>query len=563
MTKFDKTLLLLRTLRYLKPRQWLFRFWYLVYKPTADTSVAPSRRPLGRWQRPPVKPDSRVEPGVFRFLNVERDYSQEILWYDAGCERLWIYNLHYFDYVQSTALLDAPDTAGKLIRQWIAENPPGSGWGWDPYPNSLRIVNWIKWAVQADEPVEWLEHSLAVQVRWLSRTVEHQILANHLFANAKALVFAGLYFSGPEADRWLVRGIALVNSELDEQVLADGAHYERSPMYHAIILEDVLDMLNLAMAAANGESDSDPDLRISSAAADDHVFVDTLKRWRSKAREMLSWYGAMVHPDGQLSFFNDAAMQIALPLEVLQAYAARLGIDTHADPRSAHLSHILEDSGYAILHNEQMRLIADVAPVGPDYQPGHTHADTLSFELCVGAERVLVNSGTSTYKMGDQRHLERSTRTHNTVEVNDANSSEVWAGFRVARRAYPQGVRFQLSDQGAYLQAAHDGYRRLKPSVMHQRTWQLNDAGLTVTDRLEGAWNKAVGRLYLHPDMRLGEKQTITTPSGAVLQWELRGAKPRTIDSLWYYEFGKSKENQCIEYVFESNEVTFALSLST
>jgi uncharacterized heparinase superfamily protein len=37
-----------------------------------------------------------------------------------------------------------------------------------------------------------------------------------------------------------------LRSELPEQVLADGGNFERSPMYHAIFLEDVLDLINAA-----------------------------------------------------------------------------------------------------------------------------------------------------------------------------------------------------------------------------------------------------------------------------------------------------------------------------
>ena len=85
-------------------------------------------------------------------------------------------------------------------------------------------------------------------------------------------------------------------------------------------------------------------------------------------------------------------------------------------------------------------LLIDVAPIGPDYLPGHAHADTLSYELSLYGKRVLVNSGTSRYGSGPKRDWERSTAAHNTVEVDGQSSSETWSGFRVARRAYPFDV---------------------------------------------------------------------------------------------------------------------------
>ncbi len=108
------------------------------------------------------------------------------------------------------------------------------------------MVNWIKWFLAGASPEpEWLD-SLADQVRVLERRLEFHLLGNHLLANAKALVFAGFFFEGPDAQRWLYRGRTILDSELPEQVLPDGGHFERSPMYHAIILEDLLDLENLS-----------------------------------------------------------------------------------------------------------------------------------------------------------------------------------------------------------------------------------------------------------------------------------------------------------------------------
>ncbi|MFO1266416.1 MAG: heparinase II/III family protein [Rubrivivax sp.] len=116
----------------------------------------------------------------------------------------------------------------------------------------MRIVNWIKWFL-AGEPAQapWLA-SLAVQARWLAQRLEWHLLGNHLFANAKALFFAGLFFEGREADEWLATGARILERELPEQVLDDGGQFERSPMYHALALEDVLDLLNVLRDAGVG-----------------------------------------------------------------------------------------------------------------------------------------------------------------------------------------------------------------------------------------------------------------------------------------------------------------------
>ncbi|WP_249319719.1 heparinase II/III family protein [Pseudoalteromonas sp. S186] len=48
--------------------------------------------------------------------------------------------------------------------------------------------------------------------------------------------------------------------------------------------------------------------------------------------------------------------------------------------------------------------------------------------------------------------------------------SEVWSGFRVARRAFSRVINAEESSDNITLSASHDGYKRLKPIVTHTRT---------------------------------------------------------------------------------------------
>jgi uncharacterized heparinase superfamily protein len=201
-----------------------------------------------------------------------------------------------------------------LLERWLLENPPAIGNGWDPYPTSLRIVNWVKWLATGNVAPAGMLKSLATQVRWLLHRLEWHLKGNHLFANAKALVFAGLFFEGSEAASWRAKGFKIIERELPEQVLADGGNFERSPMYHAIFLEDVLDLVN----AANQWPETVPQKQVA--------------HWREVAGRMLDWLAGMTHPDGQIALFNDAAFGIALNLAALRTYAALLGLE-HGSPR--------------------------------------------------------------------------------------------------------------------------------------------------------------------------------------------------------------------------------------
>lgn len=360
----------------------------------------------------------------------------------VASSRLRDYTLHYHHRVDAEAALS-----------WIEHNPRGHRPAWEPYPLSLRIVNWIK---RIENPSDRLLTSLSQQADYLSHAVEHHLLGNHLFVNAKALVFAGVYLS---VDRWLRQGLQILRREMPEQILKDGGHFERSPMYHSLVFEDLLDIVNLGRA-----------------------FPGLLPDFSEPAARMLSWLNCMTHPDGEIGFFNDAAFGVAAPPRELRAYATRLGIKPARQP--------LSDSGYIRLENENTVVLFDAAPIGPTYQPGHAHADTLSFEVSHCGRRLAVNSGTSTYEKSAERQHQRGTAAHNTIRIDGRDSSEVWAAFRVGARAHAFAVS---SDHRRWAEASHDGYR----PIVHRRRLEMFPETLAITDWIEGSGRHSL-EIYFH-----------------------------------------------------------------
>jgi len=476
-----------------------------------------------------------VAPDRFRFLNETRTLVFPADWNNPTLSKLWLYNLHYFDDLVSDGAENRTDWHRALIRRWIVDNPPGLGNGWEPYPISLRAVNWIKWALAGNPLPEGASHSLAVQTRYLRQRLEYHLLGNHLWANGKALIFAGLFFDGPEAEGWLDKGLEIVQRELAEQVLPDGGHFERSPMYHAIILEDLLDLVNLFGAYQR----------------------EVPQEWTTDVAMMRTWLEVLSHPDGRIGLFNDAAFGIAADWRVLDAYAQRLGLGTreHACPVLTRFP----DSGYIRLENRHAVALLDVAPVGPDYIPGHAHADTLTFELSVFGQRILVNGGTSTYSKTAERERQRGTAAHNTVLVNDADSSEMWGGFRVARRARPFGLEIAEGEGEIRVACGHDGYRRLSGKPVHQREWILVNKGLIIKDRITGSFRNAVGRFYLHPEICLeinssANQGLFLLAQGEIITWEIKGGEVRIVETIWCPSFGVCYPNKCLEVVFKGPE---------
>ena len=521
---------LFHTVRYLRPGQIGWRLWYRVVRPRPRVKLAPpSLGASEAWVPPIAKPQSQEGEASFRFLNQVREVRTATDWNDPSRDKLWLYNLHYFDDLNSEGAAERLEWHASLIERWITENLPGHGNGWEPYPTSLRIVNWVKWLLAGHSPTPAMEASLANQVRWLARRLEHHILGNHLLANAKALIFAGQYFQGAEAEGWRRRGGRLLERQVDEQVLADGGHFERSPMYHHIVLEDLLDIANV-LQSRGGE------------------IPDYLSR---AIEEMAKWAEVMSHPDGDIAFFNDATFGIVPGKGPLESYASRLGLDW---PERALGSRLLAASGYARLEYGPWVALVDVAPVGPDYLPGHAHADTLSLELSVSGRRVLVNTGISEYGTGPERSRQRGTAAHNTVCLDGEDSSEVWAGFRVARRARVHDLRFD--GDGARVEAWHDGYRRLPGKPCHWRSVQLGESGLDIVDRVEGRGeHHAKGFFMFHPDV-----QVAALDEADGFRVELWGCEPMKLwvagaDSVWledgvawHPEFGCSLNTRRVVY---------------
>ena len=481
---------------------------------------------------PARRTSSLLDSDTFHFLNQSGALST-LGWFDIAetglYSKLWRYNQHYFDDLNAFNSAARKDWHLTLLQRWVVENKPGFGIGWDPYPISLRIVNWVKWAYRGNTlPVTCIK-SLAVQARFLMQRIEWHILGNHLFANAKALIFAGLFFSNDEADKWLHKGLIIISDQLPKQVLTDGGNFERSPMYHAIFLEDLLDLLNLAQTFPTEMSNIN------------------IKYWREIAHDMLRWLNVMKHPDGEIAFFNDAAIGIAPSPAELNAYANRLGLWNETILTS--ITH-LADSGYIRISSRNALAFLDVAPVGPDYLPGHAHADTLSFELSLFGQRVFVNGGTSQYGSDNVRMLERSTSAHNTVVVNNENSSEIWDGFRVARRAYPRDLVIDENSNSVLVSCAHDGYLRLPGKPIHRRTWKSSDSSLTIYDQIDAEMKSAVAFFHVHPDITIsadsGSGWLLHLPQGQKVSLKVKRGDPQWSQSHYALEFGKRLNNQCL-----------------
>jgi len=267
---------------------------------------------------------------------------------------------------------------------------------------------------------------------------------------------------------------------------------------------------------------------------------------------------AMSHPDGGVSFFNDSSDGIAPEKSKIESYAEKLGFSVK--PLDISMTTVVDNasSGYFCATSKSSKLIFDAAGVGPDYIPGHAHADTLAFELSIGAQRVFVNSGTSEYGLSPVRVNQRKTASHNTIEVDEKDSSQVWSGFRVANRAriIERSSKLKL-DNNIFLKATHNGYKSLIGGCYHSRELVFNGTSLVVRDELHGDFTGAKSRFYFHPDLEVILESGILLVSGKAfnLRSDLTDEKASLLDACWHPQFGIDIPNKMLLIDLLGNEM--------
>ena len=541
--------LYLRTLAYLRPSQAAY-FLHRRILPQfhSVTRTVDVKRRLGVSMLPGISGSTSTgDDSQLCFLRqVKRHQPNNADWACKDMPKLWRYNLHYFDYLHDSER--SLENKRHLICDWIRHNPPGTEDAWEPYTVSLRIVNWIKFfllpnVVKPEEGnkslvrQEWVEN-LYLQALWLERNIEYHLLANHYLKNGVALFFAGLYFEGVDAERWLRKGTKILRSELQEQFLDDGGHFERSPMYHSICLVDYLDVLNLTQNS-----------QVTIAG-------DLAKEFRDKITAALEFLNGICMPDGDIPLFNDSAFGIAPSPDQTFTYAERvIGYKPPAGSDGVAVS-LFPATGYYVCRHASDMLITDCGPIGPDYQPGHAHCDTLSYELVIDGRRVIVDSGVFDYEPSWERAYARSTKAHNTVLIDGQEQSEIWSVFRVARRARPiHGHLAEIGDGSVLFEGAHDGYRRLVGGPIHRRRISYEKQGnWIVTDDLEGTGiHQMESFAHIHPDF------TITQLSVSSFGIECEGKTIATIEApntcqveivqgCYFPEFGLSQKNLVLAF---------------
>ena len=466
-------------------------------------------------------------------------------------DRLWAITLHYHEWLFELVRIVAasgPDASplaaaaehqlSHSLSDWLHNcdlaQPGARDLAWNSYAIATRLGWWARaWHVLPDR--FWQDRSelraaflasMLRQARHLAANLEWDLRGNHLLRDAVGLAWAGRFFEGDEAARWLAQAAALAIQQADEQTLPDGGHFELSPMYHREVMHDWLSLACL--------------LR------DDRA----IEKMRDTWQRMAAYAVWLKHPDGTAPQFNDGAM-----FHVDNGFEPARKFGWTVDAFRPIGGRYFDSSGIVVWHGDPWTVLFDVGEVGAACQPGHAHADTLTLECSYRSQRLFVDPGCFGYDDDDRRAYDRSTAAHNTVCVDGVDSSEMWHIFRVGRRARPVQTRVDFTRDGVAAAASHTGYDHLPGSPRHDRSVRADNRGaFVVRDRVTGRGDHEVAGGFL-----LAEHWTATPcDSGWLLasaqeKLRVRVSGPsqlqlRTAARAWHPDYGVARTTLRLEW---------------
>lgn len=387
------------------------------------------------------------------------------------------------------------------VRSWSEQNPYGLGPNWHcAMEVALRAMNLLVtlelFITSPQFTEQTFTHLLALLDQhgtYIRNNLEFSYIAtsNHYFSDVIGLLWLGIML--PElrdASDWRQFGYREMLSEMDKQVLPDGADFESSTGYHRFIVELLL--YSFLLCRQN-------DLEIPD-------------RYWQKLRMMLEYVRGYLRPDGVAPLIGDSDSGQVIPMRQRaandHAYLLPIGalafnvsglrpsspeppeevfwlfgkdglsaFDSLPESTDVPGSLSFPDAGLHILRHEDLYLSFITSHAGIDGRGSHGHNDALSIEVSACGRPFIVDPGTFVYT-GDlaSRHKFRSTAYHSTVEVDalEQNTTNVDMPFVIGDEARPRLLLWETSEESDRVSAEHHGYNRLSNPLTHRRTITFN-----------------------------------------------------------------------------------------
>jgi uncharacterized heparinase superfamily protein len=436
-------------------------------------------------------------------------------------------SLHTFGWLKDVDAIANVDMAKRRIRSlvndWMLHNSKWSAPAWEGPVLATRIANWLEYYDQY-----FAKSSRALRTRLLSQIVIQLVHLNRLFKfelestekfiALKALIYGAICL--PSKKKKLCYFIRKLESEIEQQILLDGGHFSRSPSEQKVILQILIDIRRVFIESQN-------------------PIPDSLQLAIDRMSSMLRFFR---HLDGRLALFNGSREEDAKSID-----STLIQADTRGQPpRSA------PDSGFERLLSGRLLILADTGAPARPFRGGGAHAGTLSIEVSVGQERMIVNCGSAIESEATWQMAQRMTAAHSTLSVEDRNSSEILNDGGLGRSAKITTYSRRDTETELCFEATHDGYRPVF-DLEHSRKVEVlrNEEGVRGSEIIStsGEFSFAV-RFHLHPTVAVslaqgGSSALIKLKKGGGWRLSASGADMQIEDSI-YLGSGKPKRTSQI-----------------
>lgn len=431
------------------------------------------------------------------------------------------------------AVTDNQRFSTEVVRQlatWREQSPVGRGVNWNcAMEVALRAMNLLAAFELFLRAPQMNEAELAELLRMFAqhgahirRNLEfsHIATSNHYLADVTGLLWLGLMLPElEEATEWRKFGLQELLSEMDKQLLPDGADYEASTGYHRLKLEMFLYSFVLCHINA----------------------IDIDQRYWDKLRGMIEYLRAYLRPDGGAPLIGDTDSGQLLPIVRRtgddHVYVLALGAAVFQEPRfkirgsrppeevlwilgeqgvrdyqalpdgEPPQSQAFPDAGTYILRQDDLYLLFNASGSGANGRGSHGHNDALSIEVSACGTAFIVDPGSYVYTADlHERHRFRSTAYHSTVEVDgvEQNTTDEQVPFVIGNEAEPRVISWESDLETDVVVAEHSGYQRLPQPVTHGRRVIFNKQGRYwfVSDNLMGEGEHDLSfRFHFAPDL--------------------------------------------------------------
>lgn len=406
--------------------------------------------------------------------------------------------------------------ARELVGRWLDRHQRWDSLAWRPDVIGRRVSSWLGhygfFCASADDDFrERVLADLSIQSRHLARVLDDATPGADRIAAIKGLVLASVGLTG--LDGLLQPALIRLDAALAEQVLVDGGHASRSPSVHLAALRDLIEIRQALRLARIGQPSS---------------LTQAIEAMSAMLRYLR-------HGDGGLALFNGSSEE---PGPLIDAVI-------HQSESRSRLAVGAPDFGIERLHAGRTSLFIDCGH-GPATD-GKLHAGTLSFELSVGRERLIVNLGGAGLLSDEWANAQRATAAHSTLAIDDTNAA------RLETDAPPLGieVKREEADGQTWFEASHDGYAE-RLGATHRRRLYLSADGedLRGEDIVTGGAGKPYQlRFHLHPRVQVSLAQNaaavlLRLPSGSGFRLRVSGGRLDLGEAVYLGRPGEMKRAQ-------------------